>query len=80
VRSKSILGFSEIKNAAMKAGALGCSISGSGPSLFALSKSKSTANIVGQAMKDACNKEGINSNIYISEINKGGARVISQNE
>jgi len=80
VRSKLISGFSEIKKTAIDAGALGCSISGSGPSIFALSKSKSTANRVGQAMKDACDAKGIDNTIYISEVNKKGARVISQNE
>ena len=80
IRSKLIPGFSEIKKAAMSAGALGCSISGSGPAIFALSKSKSTANNVGQSMKDACEKKGIDNNIYISEINNEGPRVISQSE
>ena len=80
VRSKLIPGFSEIENAAIESGALGCSISGSGPSMFALSKSKSTANVVGQAMREACDKNGIDNTIYISEVNKEGARVISQNE
>ena len=80
LRAKLIPGFSEIKKAAMSAGALGCSISGSGPAIFALSKSKSTANNVGQSMKDACEKKGINSSIYISEINNEGPRVISQKE
>lgn len=80
IRSKLIPGFSEIKKAALDAGALGCSISGSGPAIFALSKSKSTANEVGQSMKDACEKKGIDSNIYISEINNEGPRVISQSE
>ncbi len=80
LRAKLIPGFSEIKKAAMSAGALGCSISGSGPAIFALSKSKSTANNVGQSMKDACETKGINSSIYISEINNEGPRVISQNE
>ncbi len=80
IRSKLIPGFSEIKKAAMSAGALGCSISGSGPAIFALSKSKSTAKNVGQSMKDSCETKGINSSIYISEINNEGPRVISQNE
>jgi len=79
-RSKLIPGFSEIKKAAMDAGALGCSISGSGPAIFALSKSKHTANNVGQSMRDVCETKGIDNNIYISEINNVGARVISQNE
>jgi len=80
LRSKLIPGFSEIKKAAMNAGALGCSISGSGPAIFALSKSKNTAYNVGQSMKDACEAKGIDNNIYISEINNEGPRVISQNE
>ncbi|MCH9028448.1 MAG: homoserine kinase [Bacteroidetes bacterium] len=80
LRAKLIPGFSEIKKAAMSAGALGCSISGSGPAIFALSKSKSTAKNVGQSMKDACEKKGIDNNIYISEINNEGPRVISQKE
>jgi homoserine kinase len=77
LRSKLIPGFIEIKKAAMNAGALGCSISGSGPAIFALSKSKSIANNVGQAMKAACDKKDIDNNIYISEINKEGPRIIS---
>ncbi len=80
LRSKLIPGFSEIKKAAMSTGALGCSISGSGPAIFALSKSMSTAKNVGQSMKDACETKGIDNNIYISEINNEGPRVISQNE
>ena len=80
VRSKLIPGFARIKNAAMGAGALGCSISGSGPSMFALSISKNTADSVGQAMKEACDNIGLDNTIYISKVNKEGARVISQNE
>jgi len=78
LRAKLIPGFFEIKKAAMKAGALGCSISGSGPAIFALSISKSIANNIGQAMKEACEKKDIDNNIYISEINKEGPRIISQ--
>jgi homoserine kinase len=77
LRSKLIPGFIEIKKAAMNAGALGCSISGSGPAIFALSKSKSIANNVGQAMKAACDKKDIDNKIYISEVNKEGPRIIS---
>lgn len=51
VRSILIPGFYEAKEAAIKAGALGGSISGSGPSIFALSTSKETAEAAGKAMK-----------------------------
>ena len=77
LRAKLIPGFYEIKQAAMNAGALGCSISGSGPAIFALSRSKSIANNVGLAMKDACEKKDVDNNIYVSEINKEGPRIIS---
>ncbi len=80
VRAKLIPGFSEIKKAALNAGALGCSISGSGPSMFALSKSKSTAKDVEQVMRETCNVKGIENNVYISKINNDGARVTSENE
>jgi homoserine kinase len=79
VRSKLIPGFSEIKKAAINSGALGCSISGSGPSIFALSRTRNTADKVGQMMKEACDAKGIDNTIYISEVNKEGARIISQN-
>ncbi|MEX0944675.1 MAG: homoserine kinase, partial [Balneolaceae bacterium] len=50
VRSLLIPGFNEMKAAAMKTGALGCSISGSGPSLFALSRSQASADEIGKKM------------------------------
>jgi homoserine kinase len=76
VRSILIPGFREIKNAAMIAGALGCSISGSGPSIFALSTSESTAKKVGKSMQTVLQKLKINSDIYISKINHDGPRIL----
>ena len=46
IRSKLIPGYFEVKDAAVNAGALGCSISGSGPSIFALCKDRSIAKNV----------------------------------
>ncbi len=77
VRSILIPNFYEVKNAALKAGAVGCSISGSGPSIFAFSKSKNSAEKVGDAMKKVLNGIGIGNDLYISKINKTGPRVIS---
>jgi homoserine kinase len=76
VRAALIPGFYEIKAAAMAEGALGCSISGSGPSLFALTQTKSQAEKIGLAMANACQKAGLDSDLYVSPINKGGPRVI----
>jgi len=75
-RATLIPGFYDIKKAALNTGAYGCSISGSGPSIFAFSKSKNIAVKIGKAMQEVTNKIGVKSNIYISKINKVGPRII----
>lgn len=76
VRSILIPQFREVKKAALDAGALGCSISGSGPSLFALSTSETIAAEIGSAMKNCFVSIEIDSEIYISKINQKGPRII----
>ena len=76
IRSQVIPGYPEIKSAALKVGALGCSISGSGPSIFALSSVEKTAKKIGDAMKREFDKLQIESDLFISKINKNGPRVI----
>lgn len=65
--------FYDVKNAALEAGALGCSISGAGPSIFALSVGRITAEQVGKAMQAIAEKEGIANQVFVSVINKNGA-------
>lgn len=72
VRSILIPGFNEIKEAALNAGALGGGISGSGPSVFALSKGKDKALKVADAMRQAYEPFGISFDIHISNINEKG--------
>lgn len=69
-------GFVEIKRTALDSGALGVGISGSGPSIFALCKSKNTATKVASAMKNAMYKLGIDNEIFVSEINQIGAKIL----
>ncbi|MCP4520513.1 MAG: homoserine kinase [Cytophagales bacterium] len=76
VRALLIPGFDEAKQAALDAGALGSSISGSGPSIFALSKGAETASKVGQAMKEVYQKWEIESEVYISKVSQQGPRII----
>lgn len=76
VRSRLIPGFDRMKCAALDAGALGCSISGSGPSLFALSDSQAKADAIGQSMQIALNEFNLGSDLYISKINNQGPKVI----
>jgi homoserine kinase len=76
IRSVLIPGYESMKEAAMQAGALGCNISGSGPSLFAFSTSHEKATQVAQAMQQVCNSLQIDSDIYVSKVNKRGPVVI----
>jgi homoserine kinase len=76
VRSILIPQFQEIKAAANRAGALGCSISGSGPSLFALSTSAEIAKVVGEAMQREFDAIEIKNEVYISRINQQGPRIL----
>ena len=76
IRSILIPGFNEIKNAAIKAGALGCSISGSGPSIFAFSRTNLIAEKVGAAMEEVLKSLELNGDLYISKINQEGPKVI----
>ena len=77
-RGQLIPGYLVVKEAAIKAGALGCSISGSGPSVFALCSDPKTAQLVALDMQVAfANSGGLTSTINISTINTTGARVIN---
>lgn len=76
VRSKLILGFQEIQKSVISAGALGCSISGSGPSMFALSNSLSIAINIKKAAKIVTDKLKLNTTFYISKINKRGPKIL----
>lgn len=76
VRSILIPQFGEVKQAALENGALGCSISGSGPSMFALCRNAEIAQRVAEAMQQAFLAVGITSEAYVSEINRQGPRVI----
>jgi homoserine kinase len=52
-RARLLPGFAEAKAAALAAGALGCSISGSGPTVFALADAETTAGRIAEAMQAA---------------------------
>ena len=75
VRSAFIPGFAEIKNKVMDSGALGFGISGSGPTVFALSRNPEIAAIAGDVARNHFKKAGLPSNVFISSINREGARV-----
>ncbi len=72
IRSILIPGFDEVKLKCKEAGALGGGISGSGPSIFMLSKDRATAQSVGNIMKGIYDKIGIENNVYVTTISKEG--------
>ena len=72
VRSILIPGFDIIKAECRSAGAIGGGISGSGPSIFMLSRDEQTANIVAAVMKSVYDKIGVNYHIYVTTINHAG--------
>lgn len=76
VRSGLIPGYYKIKSAALNSGALGCSISGSGPSIFAFANSKKNADKIGNEMKKVVLMNGVKATLYISKINSIGPKVI----
>lgn len=76
IRSAFIPGFKQVKQSAISAGALGCGISGSGPTLFALSTNHNSAQQVGEAMQLEFLKNHLKSDVYVSKINQLGARAI----
>ncbi|WP_136467983.1 homoserine kinase [Flagellimonas onchidii] len=74
IRSILIPGFDAIKSNAIKAGALGGGISGSGPSIFALSKGEETAKKVAESMHETYQNIGIPFDIHISKVNTQGVK------
>jgi homoserine kinase len=76
VRSILIPGFDEVKTKCKEAGALGGGISGSGPSIFMLSKNEVTAKEVGNIMREVYEKIGIENFVYVTTINKKGVEVL----
>ena len=76
VRKKLIPGFESVRQAALDSGAIGCGISGSGPTLFALSSSEEDASKIGKSMVEAFLKKGLKSRAYSSLINNQPAKIL----
>lgn len=70
-----IPGFEAVQTAAMEAGALGSSISGSGPSVFAWCETE-RAEAVASDMLSAFSNAGIDAEHWVSAINAPGAHVV----
>jgi len=75
-RSPLIPGFGAVRDAAVEAGAVGCSISGAGPSLFAWSHPPDSAEQVAEAMVEAFERRGIEAESWRGRVWERGARVV----
>jgi homoserine kinase len=68
--------FYVMRQLALNSGAVGFGISGSGPSVFALTKDAETANIITEKLQNHLKGLAINSLSYVSEVNKKGPVIL----
>jgi homoserine kinase len=73
-RASAVSCFAAVKEAAERGGALGCSLSGSGPSIFALCEHGKASNLA-TAMEQACRSLGIDCQSWVSPMDAQGARL-----
>ena len=76
VRSILIPGFNEVKSKCKEAGALGGGISGSGPSIFMLSKDEETAKAVEKEMSAIYERIGLDYQTHLTTINQEGVKLV----
>lgn len=76
VRSMLIPDFYKMRETAQEMGAVSFGISGSGPSVFAFTKSEEDAKQIAQRLQKHLAAAGIGSNTYVSDINDQGPRII----
>ena len=75
-RSSLIPGFGRVRAEAFRHGALGCSIAGSGPSVFAWIDSQERAEELAAALVVSFKEEGVQADAWVSKVNAPGARVV----
>lgn len=77
-RALLIPGFYELRHAIKSIGSLGSGISGSGPTIFVLSPNGEIAKEAGEKAKGVFQKIGLGVDVYVSEVNKRGAFIVSR--
>ncbi len=75
-RQALIPGFQEVRRASLDAGALGCSISGAGPTMFAWAREASAAAVL-EAMSREFGRRSIQIDQWITAIHSDGARIVA---
>jgi len=78
IRAPLVPGFARVKEAALAGGALACSISGSGPTMFAFADSQACAQSAAEAMRKAfADAAGLDSDVFVGQVNRTGTEVVS---
>ncbi|HUE97350.1 MAG TPA: homoserine kinase [Longimicrobiaceae bacterium] len=77
-RAPLVAGFGEVKLAAMRSGALGCSLSGSGPSLFAWCAGAAAGALIRDRMIEAFAAAGVESRGWVSPVDAPGSRIVHE--
>ncbi len=75
-RKKLIPSFDEVQKKCLELGALGCSISGSGPSIFAISRGLDNAKLIDSEVTKIYKKTNIDFSTYVSKVGSHGIKVI----
>jgi len=68
--------FEDVQNVALSLGALGCSISGAGPAIFALCQEKLLASEILKAMNEVYLRHGLEARTFIGRINHEGTMAV----
>ena len=76
IRSKLIPAYDDIKGKALDNGAIGCSISGSGPSIFALCEDRNKAENILVSMEKVLSDNSIKYHSYITSVNNQGIEIL----
>jgi homoserine kinase len=77
-RAPLLPGFPEAKAAALSAGAMGSSISGSGPTAFALARGRESGDRIGSAMAAAYAGRGIACDVRVAPVDRAGAQILEE--
>ncbi len=76
-RAPLVPGFAAAQAAALELGALGCSLSGSGPSVFAVAPDEANAGAICQGIRESFGGVGLESRGWVCALDPDGARVLT---
>jgi homoserine kinase len=76
-RAPLVPGFRVAQAGALAAGALGCTLSGSGPSVFAVAEDEDAARTIAAALQQGFARAGLSGQAWVCTLDLEGARILS---